>query len=311
MNHLILAASTVRLLDWQLDTRSGELLHLPSGGQQRLEGRPLHLLAYLLSRAGEVVSQDELLDHVWAGVVVSPDSVYQAIASLRRTLGDDPRQPRYIATVPRQGYRLLPAVIGPGEAADALTAAPAIGPAEAPEVSSGLTAAPATGGLRQERAGRRRWLAAAGAGLALSVALGWTWQQQGSAAAGSLAVLPFLDLTDGMDAEPLADGMTEQLIDALGRRHGLQVQARSRVFAYKGRDWPASRIGQELGVARVLEGSIRGDAQRLRVNAQLVRVSDGRVLWTASYDRPRQDLLVLQGELAQAMVQALPLSQGW
>lgn len=131
-----------------------------------------------------------------------------------------------------------------------------------------------------------------------------------SAPVGSLAVLPFLDLTDAMDAEALADGMTEQLIDALGQQRTLQVQVRSRVFAYKGLDWPATRIGRELGVARVLEGSIRGDGQALRINAQLVQVSDGKVLWSASYDRPRAALLQLQGEVTQTLVRTLPLGRG-
>ena len=72
----------------------------------------MRLLMCLIERAGDIVSIDELLDHVWAGVNVAPDSVYQAVASLRRILGDDPKQPIYIATVPRLGYQL----VAPGQA---------------------------------------------------------------------------------------------------------------------------------------------------------------------------------------------------
>lgn len=309
MDTLIQAATTLRLLDWRLDTRSGELLHLGSGSRQRLEGRPLQLLIYLASRAGEVVSQEELLDQVWPGVVVSPDSVYQAIAALRRTLGDDPRQARYIATVPRQGYRLLPRVEPVTERQEPLVAHEAASPG--PATAPGPKASRNDRSIAAPRSRRRLLAATAGTGLALCLGLGWAWQRSMPAApVGSLAVLPFLDLTDAMDAEALADGMTEQLIDALGQQGTLQVQARSRVFAYKGLDWTATRIGQELGVARVLEGSIRGDGQALRINAQLVQVSDGKVLWSASYDRPRAALLSLQGELAQAMVRALPIGKG-
>src|SRR5258708_1453910 len=76
----------------------------------RLRGRALRLLLCLADHAGEVVSIDDLLNQAWPGVIVSPDSVYQGVASLRRVLGDDPKQPTYIETVPRLGYRLVAAV---------------------------------------------------------------------------------------------------------------------------------------------------------------------------------------------------------
>ncbi len=309
MDRLITSAQVLRLLDWQLDTRSGELLHLASGERQRLEGRQLQLLLYLASREDEVVGLEELLDQVWVGVIVSPDSVYQAIAALRRTLGDDPRQPRYIATVPRQGYRLLPRAHHVDEPTATMAPTAANSPANSlasPNAEQELEK-PADASVAP-RPSRRILLGAGLGGLAVLALGGALTRWPGGKAlppARSLAVLPFLDLTDAMDAEPLADGMSEQLIDALGKHPELQVQARSRVFAYKGRDWPASRIGQELGVAQVLEGSVRGDGSQLRINAQLVQVSDGKVRWSASYDRPRRELLQLQSDVAQRIEQAL------
>src|SRR6516164_6661715 len=95
----------LRIGDWRVDPSSGELSR--SGETTRLEARTMRLLLCLAERSGEVVSIEELLDQVWSGVTVSSDSVYQAVASLRRLLGDDPKQPRYIATVPRLGYRML------------------------------------------------------------------------------------------------------------------------------------------------------------------------------------------------------------
>ena len=94
-----------RVGTWLVNPGTGEI----SRGDEalRLEGREMLLLQCLAERAGEVVSVDELLNRVWLGVVVSPDSVYQAVASLRRQLGDDSRQPTYIATVPRLGYRMV------------------------------------------------------------------------------------------------------------------------------------------------------------------------------------------------------------
>src|SRR5688572_2826718 len=98
----------LRIGDWRLDPQLGQLSR---GAQvERLEARTLRLLQYLANRAGETVSIEELLDNVWSGVVVTQDSVYQAVTALRRLLGDDAKSPRYIATVPRLGYRLVASV---------------------------------------------------------------------------------------------------------------------------------------------------------------------------------------------------------
>src|SRR5579859_4410090 len=106
----------LRIGEWTVDPASGEMAR--AGEQARLEVRALRLLLYLAERQGQVVSIDELLTQVWPGVTVSSDSVYQAVTSLRRQLGDDPRQPSYIATVPRLGYRMVAAVTAAPASAD-------------------------------------------------------------------------------------------------------------------------------------------------------------------------------------------------
>src|SRR5882757_2404872 len=98
----------LRIGDWHVNPTYGQISR--GGEVLRLEARTLRLLLCLAQRAGEVVSIDDLLDEAWSGVVVTPDSVYQAVASLRRLLGDDARQPAYIATVPRLGYRMVATV---------------------------------------------------------------------------------------------------------------------------------------------------------------------------------------------------------
>ncbi len=99
----------LRIGDWCVDPKSGPISR--DGETARLEERTLRLLLCLASHAGEVVSIDDLLTHIWPGVAVSPDSVYQAVATLRRQLGDNPRKPVYISTVPRLGYRLVAALV--------------------------------------------------------------------------------------------------------------------------------------------------------------------------------------------------------
>src|ERR1043165_2868028 len=98
----------LRIGDWRVDPRAGRI----SRGAEavRVDARMMRLLLCLAERPGEVVSIEHLLTHVWAGVVVTPDSVYQAVASLRRLLGDDAKESVYIATVPRLGYRMVAAV---------------------------------------------------------------------------------------------------------------------------------------------------------------------------------------------------------
>lgn len=104
------ATALLRIGAWRVDPLAGQISR--DGETVRVDARAMRLLMYLAERSGEVVGIDELLDQVWSGVVVTPDSVYQGVASLRRMLGDDARQPACIATVPRLGYRMV-AAVGP------------------------------------------------------------------------------------------------------------------------------------------------------------------------------------------------------
>src|SRR6202166_4404825 len=98
----------LRIGAWCVNPTSGQISR--NGETARLEVRTMRLLLCLAEHAGEVVSIDDLLSQVWSEVIVTPDSVYQAITALRRLLGDDPKQPTYIATVPRLGYRMVATV---------------------------------------------------------------------------------------------------------------------------------------------------------------------------------------------------------
>ena len=298
MDSRTLTAAPFRLLDWRIDPARGALTPLAGGEPLRPDARAFQLLLHLAARPGVVISIDELLDEVWAGVVVSPDSVYQAITALRRMLGDDPKAPRYIATVPRQGYRLVatpqPDAVEPVAAAVVEPVA-AVSP---PPPSTPPTPAPPR--PRRQFIAAALGLAAAGAALAV-------WAPWHAAAPGplSIAVLPFMDLTDAMDQEPFADGMTEQLIDTLSHRPGWQIPALSRVLPYKGKDVPLAQIGRELGVQQVLEGSVRRSGDTLRVSTRLVRADNGFVAWSSSFDRPAADRLAVQADVATQVDRAL------
>ena len=292
------AAKVWSIGDWRVDFTTGEMVR--NEQKIRLDERALRLLLCLTERAGEVVSIEEMLDRAWPGVTVSQDSVYQAITSLRRVLGDDPKQPVYIATVPRLGYRMV-------AAAAPWTPPPADPePAELESVASAAT--PAT----PRRAGLQ-WVAVAAIALALAGAFlvyGKPEQNQSTAAPAaasqrSIAVLPFLDLTEGMKEEEFADGMTEELIDKLSKVPGLHVPAPTASFYYKGKQLPVADIAKSLSVAYVLDGSVRKSGGRVRIAARLVRADNSFVIWTETYDRPFTDLLMIQDDIAGEVTKAL------
>jgi transcriptional activator of cad operon len=301
-------AIPLRIGAWCVNPTSGQISR--AGETIRIEARTMRLLLCLAERAGEVVSIDELLDQVWSGVVVTPDSVYQAVASLRRQLGDDAKEPAYIATVPRLGYRML------------ATVTPWTDEPVAPMITAAAaTVAASNGAIAGESPGpnRRSRVLAIGAAVCLALAIAFLFYDKvlfipratatASAPQKSVAVLPFLDLTSQkMDEEYFADGMTEELIDRLSKIPGLRVPAPTSSFYLKGKKITIADIAKSLGVAYVLDGSVRKSSATLRVAARLIRANDGYVVWTETYDRPYDDKLAVQDEIAGEVAKALSAS---
>jgi TolB-like protein len=263
--------------------------------------RTMRVLVCLAEHAGEVVSIDDLLNAAWAGVNVSPDSVYQAVASLRRLLGDDTRQPRYIATVPRLGYQMVAEVSRWKDSAVAKT--------------------PLVGRRNSSRLRGWQWalLAAGACGVVIVAALGvHSWDKRIKRAnealvaveQNSIAVLPFLDLTEGMTEEPFADGMTEELIDKLSKVPGLRVPSPTSSFYFKGKQISVADVAKALAVMYVLDGSVRKSGKMVRVAARLVRADNGYVMWTETYDRQFDDLVMVQDDIAGEVTKALRSSIG-
>ncbi len=127
------------------------------------------------------------------------------------------------------------------------------------------------------------------------------------AAGASIAVLPFADMSERHDQEYFADGMAEEILNALAQVDGLHVCGRTSSFSFKGRNEDLRGIGHKLGVATVLEGSVRRAGDQVRITAQLVRTADGFHLWSRTFDRDLANVLALQEEIAQAVVAALRL----
>jgi len=270
----------------------------------------MRLLMCLAEHAGHVVSIDDLIGSVWAGVAVSPDSVYQAVTALRRQLGDNPRKPEYIATVPRLGYRLI-AATGPwvedstGNATNESAPIPIASGADGGNGHSGLVS-------------KILWAA-----VALSISIGAAIVLHARFSAGtpsasasiappaaSVGVLPFLDLTKGMRDEEFADGLTEELIDKLSKIPGVRVPSATASFYYKGKGLQVAEIAQGLKVTYLLDGSVRKSSGRVRIAARLVRGDNSYVIWTSTYDQPVSDLIMVQDEIAGEVVKALQSTVG-
>jgi TolB-like protein/DNA-binding winged helix-turn-helix (wHTH) protein len=286
-----LPGSAFRVGAWSVDPRSGRIAR--DGESLRVDDRSMRLLVCLAEHAGRTVTIDQLLDEVWAGAVVSQDSVYQAITSLRRLLGDDRKAPAYIATVPRQGYRLVASV------------APDVDPAT-------TTPSPPS---------RRRLGLVAGCAAVVAVAVGLVVLGRGNTAGAlrspspavsrqqprqALAVLPFLDLTSqAMNEEYVADGVTEEMDTSLSGRDGWRVSAPTDSFALKGKTMTVAQTATALDVDYLVDGSLRRSGDTLRISARVVRAADGSVVWSQSYDRSSRDLLQVQDEIAGQVAEAL------
>ena len=124
----------------------------------------------------------------------------------------------------------------------------------------------------------------------------------------SIAVLPFVNMSDDASNEYFSEGLSEELLNLLVRIPELKVAARTSSFSYKGKDTKIAQIGEELGVAYVLEGSVRKSGDHVRITAQLIQASDGFHLWSQTYDRTLEDIFVTQDEIAKAVVDNLKIT---
>jgi TolB-like protein/DNA-binding winged helix-turn-helix (wHTH) protein/Flp pilus assembly protein TadD len=293
-------------LAFQLDPEN----HSLSRGQERVQITPkaFDVLCYLVEKAGFLVTQDELLEALWPKTYVNPEVLRKYILEIRRVLGDRPEKPVFIETVTKRGYRFI-APVTQESAAGPEVLSSGNGPQELPypqtkpsdqEISSNTTS------LQKLTISTLLILIAA-----VAIA-GYFWRLRNSAKAPppgntSIAVLPFTDLSPGRDQEYFSDGLTEELITNLAKIPGLKVVARSSAFQFKGKNEDLRTVGQKLGVATVLEGSVRKDGNRVRVTAELTKTEDGFQLWSETYAREATHIFATQDEIAHDVSKALQL----
>jgi len=228
---------------------AGKRLLLRRGVPVALTPKVFDTLLYLVQHQGKVIAKDDLMRAVWPDTIVEENNLNQSISALRRALGENRGENRYIATVPGRGYHFIPAV----------------------EVSAGLA---------QPNAGRV-----------------------------TVGVLPFHNLSADPDREYLADGLTEEVIAALGQIDPghLSVIGRTTMMSYKHGKKTLAEIGHELDAAYLVESSIRSELGRLRITSNLIRVPGQAQIWSMSYDSEPISMLEFQREISATIGQQVRL----
>ncbi len=293
----------VRFGVFEADLETAELRK--NGAKVPLQGQPFQVCAILLKRSGELVTREELHQKVWPDTFVDLDqAVNTAIKKIRVALGDDADNPRFIQTLPGRGYRFIcPVLNGNGQLAEA----------EYP--ASAATPAVETGPIDQRLSARPRFLVTIlvscfVVALAVIVYLGVRRMRAGPVPSSGyvmLAVLPFQNLSGDPGQDYFSDGLTEEVIAQLGALNPdqLGVIARTTSMAYKHTSKSVEQIGSELGVAYVLESSVRRDGNQVRITVQLIRVHDQVHVWARSYDRQISHSIELQEEVATAVAEQI------
>ncbi|MCW5634187.1 MAG: winged helix-turn-helix domain-containing protein [Rubrivivax sp.] len=323
-------AGRLRLGRCTLDLAAGELF-TAEGELAGLRKQALDLLLVLGRRAGHVVGKSELMDQVWPKVVVGEGSLTQAIADVRRALGDD--EHRLVRTVARRGYMLVPdgapPVVDPIETlpADDIAAAGETSMAAAPAAPAPAPTAVVAAGAASAGPSARalRWHAALAGALALVMLLAagawlaWRggaplWRSPADMARAplpreipplSIIVLPLVVEGQSQEAEWLADALHGDLVTSVARQHNSLVIARDTAATYKGRTVDPRRVAREMGVRHVVHGSLRQEGTTIHLNLALVDGDSGVQRWAENFAIERAQIAQAVGDFAVAIERTL------
>jgi TolB-like protein/DNA-binding winged helix-turn-helix (wHTH) protein/Tfp pilus assembly protein PilF len=300
--------------DFRLDLEDRLLLR-SDGTEVPVTPRIFQTLRYLVEHNGRVLDKELIMEAVWPDCVVEENNLAQNISTLRRIFGDTPGCQRYIATVPGRGYRFVAEVHPANE-----TAAGEIAKAKvASNKRSKIEAVPAISAASRRWRDVRVWLAVLVIVSFLMACVFFLLRNRthegatapavsapANVAEKSVAVLPFDNLSDDKRNAFFAAGVQDEIISDLARIADLKVISRTSANLYKSGNPRNSReIGQQLGVAHLLEGSVQRIGNRLRVNAQLIRAPSDTHVWAQTYDRDVTDVFAVQSEMARAIADQL------
>jgi TolB-like protein/DNA-binding winged helix-turn-helix (wHTH) protein/Tfp pilus assembly protein PilF len=297
--------------EFQLDP-ANHLLSRRDGTPVSLTSRVFDTLVFMVEHHGTVLDKERLMEAVWSDSIVEENNLAQSISKLRQVLGEKPGTHRFIVTVPGRGYRFAADVTvrdsipedtqsssEKSETQAVQTATKPAEPATKPKVASAWS-------FPRGAAIAALVILALGAGILLLRSRKEPPAPDPTLPEKSIAVLPFENLSDDKENAYFAAGIQDDVLTSLAQIRELKVISHTSVMAFQ---TPGGRnireIGQALGVANVLEGSVRRAGNRVLVNVQLIDVRNDQHLWAERYDRTVADSLGLQGELATQIAAAL------
>jgi TolB-like protein/DNA-binding winged helix-turn-helix (wHTH) protein/Flp pilus assembly protein TadD len=297
--------------------------HRLQRGDQEIYLRPktFETLLYLVERHGHLVSKDALLDHVWVDTIVTETAMTHCIEEVRKALGDDAHNPRYLKTIPRMGYKFIAPVVVVNmteeEIIEEVFTAVKVIVTEEEQESAGeidafnVAAVPSASLLPSPRRLLTRslsyWSQKGQKIILLAVIFllliigGLYLYNRSHPDIQSLAVLPLANLNADPAQDYFADGMTEALITELAKISAVRVISRTSVVQYKETKKTLPEIAHELKVDAIVEGSLLYSGDQVRINAQLLQANPERHLWAESYERKMSDILALQIEVTRAI----------
>jgi TolB-like protein/DNA-binding winged helix-turn-helix (wHTH) protein/tetratricopeptide (TPR) repeat protein len=287
------------------------------GGPVHLTSKPFQVLLYLVEHRDRFVSRAELFDRFWQGKDVYDVALTRCVSAIRKALDDQADHPRFIETRWAEGYRYIGPLeeqaVSSGEALFEVERARGVTIIVEEEVIESEPSEPQVKPVHpwRVRGARLTGLQPRTIALALAVAavalaaliLGFTSRRPvtGDSRAlpiRSIAVLPFKNLTGDPTQDYFSDGVTESLISELSKINGLKVISRASVFTLKDQEIDPHELDKRMGVAAVLEGSVRRNEDTVRVTVRLISTADGQVIWAGdSANRALKDILAVQDEI--------------
>lgn len=261
--------------------------------------RAFDTLVALLQQPGEVLEKDYLLRTVWADAIVEEKNLAVQIAAIRKALGEDPQAPSFIATIPGRGYQFIAPVraLNPDTVDDT--------PVDGDEDRDADPSVERASFSKQRIAGVAVLMV-----TIITVIVAWVVASRptSSSAITSIAILPVRSLVSSEQDAYLEIGMADALITRLSRLRAVTVRPISAVRSYVAPDLDARTAGRQLQVDAIVDAHLQRQADRVRVTAQLIRVSDGASLWADSFDEPASHLFTLEDALSQRLAAALSLT---
>jgi TolB-like protein/DNA-binding winged helix-turn-helix (wHTH) protein/tetratricopeptide (TPR) repeat protein len=312
-----------RVDDLEVDT--GKAVVTRNGVELPLPKLSFDLLRALIESAPSIATIDSLLDRVWPGLVVNPETVAARVKLLRDVIGDDPKRPRYILAVRARGYRLIPPV---ERLLDSQALEPSPPPSSAEQVHPSFVAGADVSSASKFSSRTRTFTVPRIAGVAILAALAASLVivrihappphrqaeiphvavEKAALPARTVAVLPFASLGGQPADEIIATGFAESIRLRLGSLSQVIVIASRSSAAYNGENVNATTIGQELNARYLLEGTLQRQNDSMRITAHLVDADNGQDVWSVAFDRKTSDIFAIEDEISARVTHALKVT---